>query len=62
MKTNLQWINQEWRRWIDEESTALGVPVKQVLDVDSKEHVAKLFAAFCIDRLRIEAEAMDQVG
>ena len=62
MKTNLKWIEQEWNRWLENESDALGTPIRRVLDVDSKEHVAKLFAAFCIDRLRIEAEVMDQVG
>jgi hypothetical protein len=26
MKTNLKWIEQEWKRWIENESTALGLP------------------------------------
>lgn len=62
MKTNLEWINQEWERWVENESTALGLSIDKVLDIESKEHIAKLFAAFCLNRLRIESEAMDSVG
>jgi hypothetical protein len=62
LKTNLKWIEQEWDRWVENESTALGMPIYRMLELNSREHIAKLFAAFCIDRLRIEAEADDHIS
>lgn len=56
MKANLEWIEKEWRRWV-------GSPVGQkVIPCGYKvkehpEHVAKLFAAFCLERLDEESNA-----
>lgn len=54
MKTNLKWIEQEWKRFIETEEKRLGV--KDLINFETKEYIAKLFAAFCIERLYMENE------
>jgi hypothetical protein len=61
MQANLEWINQEWRRWLESEQGKKTVPHGYKVK-EHPEHVAKLFAAFCLDRLRLESEALDNVG
>jgi hypothetical protein len=53
VKANLKWIEQEWNRWIGDKDLVIG---------DSAENTAKLFAAFCLERLQMEHEAIDKVG
>jgi hypothetical protein len=54
MQANLEWINQEWRRWLETDLAKKIVGTGQVKE--HPEHIAKLFAAFCLERLRIENE------
>ncbi len=59
---NMVWIQQEWRRWIatDEAKKSAG----QIIENHAQgrrndfgvEHIACMFAAFCLDRLRLENE------
>jgi hypothetical protein len=60
IKTNLQWIQQEWRRFLESPQGKKIAPSGQVKL--GPEHLAKMFAAFCLDRLRIESEVDDEIG
>lgn len=56
IKVNLEWIEREWRRWVDSPTGQKIIPCGFRVK-EHPEHVAKLFAAFCLDRLREESEA-----
>jgi hypothetical protein len=60
MQANLEWIEREWRNWLKSERGEKCVGTGRVKE--HPEHIAKLFAAFCLERLRMEAEAAEQVG
>lgn len=51
---NLEWINREYERWIKTDR-GQKVPRSSLHTV----HVAKLFAAHCLDALRAETESQD---
>lgn len=55
MKTNLKWIDQEYRRWrTDKPEQFNDTDWNNIRDV---EGTIQLFAAFCIERLYIEEQA-----
>lgn len=58
IKANMEWINREWRRFLESPRG------KQIAPGEVKvgpQHLAKLFAAFCLDRLRMESEAEEAI-
>jgi hypothetical protein len=57
MKANLQWIEQEWRKWL---ITERGKKITGTSAVkEHPEHIAKLFAAHCLEALHTEVEVMN---
>jgi len=53
MKTNLKWIEQSWRAWLESDVGRKVVQHPSTIKQHS-EHVAKLFAAFCVENLSID--------
>jgi hypothetical protein len=59
-QANLQWIQQEWRKWVETERARKISPNR-----DYKvgvEHVAKLFAAHCLESLHRECLVDDELN
>ena len=55
VKANLEWIEQEWRRFTRDPRGQRAL----VAPTFDPAAVAKLFAAFCLERLAMEHEADD---
>lgn len=58
-KANLEWIEQTWRSWLVSERGKKCVGTGRVKE--HPEHIAKLFAAFCLEELGNETAAMDAI-
>ena len=56
---NLEWVNQEWRRFMDSERGRRICPTGEAKV--GPTHLAKLFAAFCVERLQIEAKTAEKI-
>ncbi len=55
MQANLEWINQLWKSWLESEAGKKIVQHPSTIKQHS-EHVAKLFAAYCMERLAEEKQ------
>lgn len=58
-QANLQWINREFEKWLETERGRKIVPSGKVRT--GPEHLAKLFAAHCLEALNSENDAMESL-
>jgi hypothetical protein len=57
MSSEIEWLNQEWKRFTETETgqRALVSPIMSLSDV------SKLFAAFCLKRLKMELTVEEEM-